>query len=78
MPEEVKSHVVVRLQDGPLGPLPPGIYTDSQLVLCGQQNTVDMALCDFQGWVIRDTAASALLSWVICSERSQVPCHEDV
>lgn len=65
MPEEVKSHVVVCLQDCPLGPLPPGIYTNSRLVLCGQQNTVGVAVCDFQGWVIRDTAASALLSWVI-------------
>lgn len=33
MPEEVKVHVVASLQDGPLEPLPPGIHTDSRLVL---------------------------------------------
>lgn len=79
MPEEVKGYVLVHLQDGTLGPLPPGgIHTDSRPVLCGQRNTVDVAVCDFQGWIIRDIAAFALVSWVICPEGSQVPCHEDV
>lgn len=34
MPEEVKVHVAASLQDGPLRPMPPGIHTDSRLVLC--------------------------------------------
>lgn len=37
----------------------------------------EVAACDFQGSIIEDRAASALLSWVTGCRGSQLPYHED-
>lgn len=36
-----------------------------------------MIVCDFQGLVLKDYVASALLCWSTCSRGSQLPCHKD-
>ncbi|XP_011909795.1 PREDICTED: retinol-binding protein 5 isoform X2 [Cercocebus atys] len=46
--------------------------TSYQDCLCDQWNKAEMMLCHFQGWLIKDTAASALLfpSWVTLGKAS--------
>ena len=34
---------------------------------CTQLDIAEMTVCDFQGWIIKDIVASAMLSWTACS-----------
>lgn len=56
-----------------VGSPPTLIKTD----LCNEWDFAEMRECDSQGWDLRTTVASILLSWITLSEGSQIICYGD-